>query len=128
MITQFEIDRSKWRFANHGNGITNLLNSYGYMCCLGFLGRACGIKDSELSQVGKPSQVDDEWKKLFPIEFQKYTVIPGMEESIQSTLIEINDHLSNNIINTREERESWLIAGFKYMLSIDVTFTGCYND
>jgi hypothetical protein len=56
------LDYSKWRcgdFGKHsvGFGFTQLLNNEGYMCCLGQIGRQCGMLDSELIGRGIPSKV-----------------------------------------------------------------------
>lgn len=51
----FIIDRSKWRSAGdtntrdyNGRGRTSLLNSEGFMCCLGHVSLQCGLTEQDI--------------------------------------------------------------------------------
>jgi hypothetical protein len=46
----------------------------GKMCCLGFLGRACGVPARALTERGFPSDVDQKYSGKFP---------PGLERTIE---------------------------------------------
>lgn len=54
------IDRTKWARQTRGvnNGGSALLNGQGCMCCLGFVGLACGLTQAQLEGYGFPSSVD----------------------------------------------------------------------
>lgn len=57
-ITKLTIDRSKW--ARRGlNGYSQLLNSKGAMCCLGFYTKACGATDQQLRGIPGPASLKD---------------------------------------------------------------------
>lgn len=110
MTKKYIIDRSKWRcggdgFSAKGKGVTKLLNSDGYMCCLGQTSRQEGISDSDLLNRNNPSCVG---KDVGP--FATYC---SKFNDYESTLlardaIRINDN--TEILN--EERERRLIELF----------------
>ena len=52
-ITEFTVKRSRWLRGKPGQGA--LCNEEWKMCCLGFLGVACGIKAKDLFNEGEPS-------------------------------------------------------------------------
>lgn len=59
-IKQFTIDFKTW-------GEEFMRDSAGSMCCLGFLGKACGYKNDDLLGEGMPSTVQNRAnKRLFP--------------------------------------------------------------
>jgi hypothetical protein len=61
------IDRALWaRGGNQGNIGTGLRNPNGTMCCLGFLGKTCGVSEENLGKVSIPESLPDEDWKLFP--------------------------------------------------------------
>lgn len=64
---KLKIDRSKWLRGGPGR----LLDEAGMMCCLGFLGKACGINKADMLHVGQPSEISSEprrnkavWERL----------------------------------------------------------------
>ncbi len=62
-MQQFVIDRSKWRTSgddlNHKHGATRLLNSKGFMCCLGFFCNQIENRTTdELMGVPDPAGID----------------------------------------------------------------------
>lgn len=54
---KFTVRRKNWL---RGKGDALLLNENGSMCCLGFLGRACGLKKKDMLELGTPEDVDIE--------------------------------------------------------------------
>jgi hypothetical protein len=61
---KFIVDRKTW-YRGKGNGGSSLLRSDGKMCCIGFVGRQCGIPDKNLlgfAVVGRGLE-----HELFPI-------------------------------------------------------------
>lgn len=60
---KFIIDRSTWRCGGHSNkntiglGDTNLLNSEGFMCCLGQIAEQLGVPRMDMKFLGYPSDV-----------------------------------------------------------------------
>ena len=59
-VKSFVIDRAKW-------GKKQLLNADGSMCCLGFLGQACGVSRREMGSYGYPSDLPVEAMEKLPI-------------------------------------------------------------
>lgn len=63
-IKRLTIDRAKW-------GIGWLRNyNTGKMCCLGFLGRACGVPSEILKGKGMPSDLSDVYNSCYPEAFK----------------------------------------------------------
>lgn len=60
------ITRSKW-FRGKGSERSALLTRNGKMCCLGFLGLACGLQKKDMRNSGAPSEISEEllakWSK-----------------------------------------------------------------
>ena len=54
---KFVIDRSRWKNAKHGLGTTLLLNSQGYMCCLGQVSKQLGASDEQIEGCMGPAGV-----------------------------------------------------------------------
>ena len=110
-ITHFKIDRSKWRSGDAGEYMTGagraeLLNSSGYMCCLGQCMSQLGIEDEDLVGRGEPNCVAN----LLP--FSQYSNCT----ELSFDAMEIND----NLVNTIEHREEKLTELFKkHGLSIE---------
>ena len=53
---KFVVIRDKWA-RGRTNVSSELLNIMGNMCCLGFLGKACGYNDEDLKQVPSPGYI-----------------------------------------------------------------------
>ena len=70
----FTINRKKW-LRGEGDDDSRLLRSTdNKMCCLGFLGKACGISSACLSGRGMPNTIRmPEWPRSL---FQDYTDVP----------------------------------------------------
>jgi hypothetical protein len=112
------IDRSKWRQGSQASddaGLTQLLNSKGMMCCLGFRCEQMGIPREELLTETYPEDLSENWD------------IPGLlaENGCHTFLtceaIKIND----NSKITNEKRETLLTELFKTD-NIIVEFKGKY--
>jgi hypothetical protein len=101
-MQQFVIDRSKWRTGgadfNHKYGDTLLLNSKGFMCCLGFFCNQIENRTTdEILFVPNPSQLDDNIRGSNLIGDDGYNK-PWVETAIS---INDDDYISNE---AREER------------------------
>lgn len=64
-MKQYTIDYAKWRSGKNGansvgEGVTELLNHEGYMCCLGQICREEGISEKDILGVGAPFQIERE--------------------------------------------------------------------
>ena len=116
------IDRSKWRTGSNdfeaikefgsGTGPTRLLNSSGYMCCLGFSCLSRGLTEEDIRDMTTPSQVANIKHK--PELLGKFINTFCEEEyhensGLSSAAMQIND--SEGM--TREVRESKLTELFK---------------
>jgi hypothetical protein len=111
-VDRFTVMRSNW---DRGNKQGQLLGSNG-MCCLGFLGAACGVPDADLRGQGLPeettsiSDVESRWPaKIVQWKDDGAGCAEWHDTRLVSELIEVNDdpHLDDEV---REER---LTALFK---------------
>lgn len=48
------IDCDKWCRGGKGGSYSALLNPQGYMCCLGFYAKACGLTDNQIRYIVDP--------------------------------------------------------------------------
>ena len=101
-MQQFVIDRSKWRTGgddlNHKHGATRLLNSKGFMCCLGFFCNQIENRTTdELMGVADPVGLDDNTRGSNLIGDDGHNK-PWVETAIS---INDDDYISNE---AREER------------------------
>lgn len=112
------IDRKTWARGGRG-GQSALLNADGNMCCLGFLGKACGAQDSKLD-VAMPSDtgVTDArvtyWSNLanilWPTElFEHHDSGHFVSSDLERHISDINDDVTID----DAERESKLRPLFK---------------
>jgi len=65
MVKEFTVKRSEW-LRGEGPDVSYLYrNRDGLRCCLGFLGNACGVSDSQMEGAGGPGLVEDKdvWPK-----------------------------------------------------------------
>lgn len=109
------IDRSKWRTASHGEGHTGLLNSEGYMCCLGFRCNQMGIQKEEILGYTCPSELSE------------YYNIPDLIYNGKDTNFCIKAmHINDGITLNDKEREKRIIDLFKTK-NITVEFVGKYK-
>jgi hypothetical protein len=126
------IDRSKWRtgvfseFAS-GRGDTYLLNSEGFMCCLGFCSLAVGVPESEILNQPTPQSLCSRKEKIIrgldpfvcPLRDDFQYTFCGTELSIDAMKINDSDL-------SREVKEKRLLELFKDS-EFDIEFTGEYT-
>lgn len=123
---KLKIDRKYWM---RGTG-EGMLSDGQQMCCLGFLGKACGINDTMLNGMGNPSDLRDGASKNK--RFWDLMSAPLVEKrslgkignghictSVEDVFIQIND--SQRIKDPR--REDLLISEFA-KVGVEVEFTG----
>lgn len=124
MITTFTIDRSKWL-----NGSISydsaMRDTKGRMCCLGFYGKACGVKAKAMTGIGYPHQLDatavpDEMHWLIE-EFGAFNTGRGRNTPHCTQLVGDND----SDLLAKREREARIKKGFKEA-GITVKFVGRY--
>lgn len=148
-INELEIPREVWRNGRYedcqmikfSNGemkrteITYLLNPENNMrCCLGILGKHCGIEDGKLKFEYYPSQVYDNYldpdklwlKKLFDELKSSIFSYPDITPRyhVECLLTEIND----DSFLSDEERELKIADAFLTHLDVKVKFTGKYPE
>lgn len=129
-IKEFTVDVSKWsRGGKTGpsNSPSSLLNEDGFMCCLGFLGAACGIKEAQMNNLASPEDLDEDERNLMPTallydnlsyEVQDNRIYEIVNSMICDALININDNESID----DEARMKYLKENFAE-IGIEVKFT-----
>ena len=134
-MKQLIIDRSQWRTGgdkwNWTHGETKLLNSIGYMCCLGFYCLQLGeLTENEIKHKGDFGDFDSDESLFTNSNMNKVAFVYDEDSEYRSIMntefsegaIEINDNQSINNY-TREQK---LIEHFK-TIDVDVTFINEYN-
>jgi hypothetical protein len=123
MMKKLEISRKEW--LRGGPSMKSFLYrpDDGKMCCLGFLGRACGLTVKEMEYSSYPSNVrayrDNGPSELLDYHEQRLPLSSGQrDEPWEETIGCIND--AEDIDD--ETREAWVIEGFRALLGYDVTF------
>jgi hypothetical protein len=124
------IDRAKWRTGRNsanatGSGYTFLLNSKGYMCCLGFCCKAAGILDAAIDEILEPSdlcKVDKEAEKKIGS-----LVINVINHPLNSRLSRAAMAINDNESTTAAEKEEKLLELFKDS-EFELEFTGGYQE
>jgi hypothetical protein len=111
------IDRSKWRTGSGskyatGLGATKLLNSDGFMCCLGFCCKAAGCSDKDIMNITSPVGVYSFNLAGTSLRYSQFSL----------KAMEIND---GSLI--REVKEQKLSELFRDS-SFEIEFTGEYTD
>jgi hypothetical protein len=114
---KLEIDRAKWQRGFKYGCESRLVSApleVPSMCCLGFLGKACGYSDDELRGVAFPDYVDDlsKWPPGILAEDEA-------RSEVTRRLLDIND----DYYPEEQTREIALAAEFA-KIGIEVTFTG----
>ena len=125
---KFIIDRSKWRCGGNtgnpgarGQGSTLLLNSEGYMCCLGQVCTQLGVPDQNLLDLMTPIHIEDDFISL-P---QAVGLTDGGEDEnsdFADEVMKVNDDGSLDD-STREQQLIDMFAEQGYTLE----FTGEYG-
>ncbi len=128
MITSFEIDRATWLHGEGSLGSYLLRPSDGKMCCLGFLAKASGVSQTDLTHQ----------KMLDYLSYYNRTLLPAelIRENSMSVarIVSLNDNpLHEKVtplivpeLESAIEREQRLTTAFQE-LGITVTFTGKYK-
>lgn len=112
------IDRAKWAIPRQTNSPSLLDADEATRCCLGFLGKACGIQDEELRHVSYPRQVNSPlWPRRL---FERTPVWQGNDW--EAVLSNINDAEGVDDMT----REDWVREGFRRILRRHVRFVGKY--
>lgn len=115
-VKSFIVERGKWVRGGLGKGNSAMLNRYGYMCCLGFYGAACGLSRSQLLNTEDPHEVANS------AGFKRSDVLlksGNRNRKATEDPMEIND--TERCGYSEEERERDLKAKFK-SLGIAVRF------
>lgn len=116
MIDSLVIDRAKWNGAYQSRFVSSMLQSNGKMCCLGILGRACGVPDDEMLQKGFPSALEmSEHSLMFPRAF--------VDEDCRNTQLAYTAAQINDYDMPVADKEVKLVALFKEA-GIALTFEG----
>lgn len=121
------IDRSKWRFGGDHDGCdekygsTELLNSKGYMCCLGFFSKdLCKVPKKYLKGVPTPECIHYKHKSKVH-RFLNKDILKAY--TFWDTAIGINDVFRGE----KEERELLIINLFKE-IGVSVSFINEYPE
>lgn len=110
------IDRSKWLRGEGWEQSALLRRSDEKMCCLGFLGEACGVSRISMLGKGSPRRLDKEEKALYPTALiVDYNTENGL--SPMGELMMINDDP-----NLSEETRESLIIDRMSTFDIEVEF------
>jgi hypothetical protein len=116
-MTQFTVQRSKWL---HGEGCTNSrLLRFGdqKMCCLGFLGQACGIRKMSMLGIGTPAELEDQ--EIWPngiISNIKTSTGKLNNSDICGMIMEVNDTIN---FPNREQKLQELFATIGIQVSFE---------
>ena len=134
-MKQLIINRSKWRTGgnkwNGSHGKTALLNSIGYMCCLGFYCLQLGdLTEDKIKRKGDFGDFDSDESLFTNSNMNKVAFVYDEDSEYRSIMntefsegaIEINDNQSIDNY-TREQK---LIEHFK-TIDVEVVFTNEYN-
>jgi hypothetical protein len=125
------IDRARWRTGINstnatGTGDTELLNQEGYMCCLGFICKAVGIRDAAISGVSTPLNVclaDKEAEKKIGSLVQLGPWRTLVNSGLSRDAMHINDYRDT----TPDQKEEKLLELFKDS-EFEIEFTGEYKE
>lgn len=109
---KFTVYRESWL---RGNGTASGLLLDGQRCCLGFLGKACGIPDDEMRQKAEPESIDPMLIRLWP---RSIVNLSKTNTALCSNIIEENDCDDYDADDLREVALSALFAD----AGIDVEF------
>jgi hypothetical protein len=121
---KFIIDRSTWRCGSGGSsthrtgkGFTHLLNSEGFMCCLGQISLQLGCNKNDIIRRCVPFQVNRK-DVLYPLLLDN----KGISSEFSNSMMLINDN-ENTTLAEKEE----LIKTTAKKHQIEVEFVGEYD-
>src|SRR5271157_2327717 len=111
MTITMTIERQKWgRHLLYDSGTHK-------MCCLGFLGVACGLTPDEMDHIGSPISVEYRQDLRGKAQWPPGLIEQGDNSALCNRLIKVNDY------GEEADREQQIKALFK-MLDVDVEFAG----
>lgn len=112
----FKINRKTWRcgregarYHKRGSGYTRLLNTEGYMCCLGQICLQLGLKRPDILGVASPDSLSSNNK--VKILNNKH----GCNSELASKAIEINDNM-HTTVQEKEKKLKSLFSKFKHKI------------
>lgn len=109
MKTKFTVERATWYRGNGATGSRLLRAEDGMRCCLGHVGKQCGIPDIAMQEIGSPGAIrSKEEREKFPIAFLGPTTTCN-NSPFTGQCVAANDDPNIN----DEEREVKLIKLFK---------------
>lgn len=118
------IDRSKWRTGGTGPnktgyGPTQLLNTKGFMCCLGFICKASGYSDEDIGCSYSPEELND--KEIQDLSFIEKG--DGLELYYNTALSNQAMQINDNKDLSPEEKELKILKLFENS-SYNLSFVG----
>lgn len=116
------INRAKWT-----RGVLNLpsklLNSAGYMCCLGFDALACGVPSDVLDGIGEPYELADSADVSYLRDRVNYNDSDDDDPTpLNSVLVDKAIDINDDLEITDNEREAKLIPILKQLGWDEVRF------
>lgn len=119
---KFTVKRLNWNRGNNNLASFNLLNKNRTRCCLGFLGKTCGIPDEELRGASYPDEIPS---TNWPVELSNKNVVSDLNSDINNSYVFNNSHaiaVTNDDSNISDSvREKILTKQFA-AIGIEVTF------
>lgn len=116
MIKEFTVDVKLWARGGK-NGAAALLNEGGYMCCLGFLGEACGVPLEDMHDWAIPAELTEESIDLLPKELIRQDVEVPVTTAFCDDLMDTND----SVYTTDQEKIEKLTKRFSE-IGIEIKF------
>ena len=119
-LEKLYIDRAVWCRGDVNNGRSKssaMVTDKGSMCCLGFIGKACGIKKEDMLNVSVPYLLEGKASKIWPA--PNYYRGPLSDYKPIDDLVAVNDSLDISE-STREKR----ITSLMKKAGVKVTFYG----
>jgi len=101
------------------------------MCCLGFLGEACGISKDSMYKRSLPKHTLSWELTIWPEELftpcnDAYADITAIGKYYYNSWQEVLAAINDADISDNDIRESWIKEGFKILLGYEVEFVGDY--
>lgn len=127
---KFTVDRSKWKNRNHGPGNTNLLNPFGFRCCLGFCQSQLGIPDRHLFEVGTPAGISWKANSLDEDSYDADNIFTVKDRKSELSLTELSTRaisLNDSLSHTDKDRETLLKKAF-LEAGHEIEFIGEFQD
>ena len=127
------IDRSKWRCgsdgksAKRGEGLTQLLNNDGFMCCLGFASLAAGVDECDIKERWYPRGAAIKSRAARELMIRAGMLCGDIDDDIDEPLgIKEAIHANDSTILPDRDREAKVRAALK-KIGMKVKFVGRYH-